>query len=229
MASRGKPLLKALVLCGIAAAIFLAAPLLAPRFHPVLVFVVLVAIALPMLVLIQRAWTRFLWARKVDAARARVTGAAADDPEPHVELGVLLTLTGDEASARRAFERAREIRPRHAQATVGLAHLAAESDDLEGALALFQEAAETDPQLFAAHYGIGGVQLRREQYARAVHAYEKALAIEPDDAFTLAELSRCHLLLGDPTKAEDYFLRAANNGLRDPDLERAIREARSNA
>lgn len=224
MPSRGKPLLVALALCGAASAIFLAAPLVAPRFPPVLSFVALVAIAIPMLIMIQRAWAKYLWARKVDAARSRAT-SAPDDPDPQVELGVLLTLVGDEAGARGSFERARQISPRHAQATVGLAHLAAQDEDLDTALTLFQEAAEADPLLFAAHYGIGGVQMRREQYARAVLAYEKALAIEPDDAFTLAELSRCHLLLGDAEKAEDYFLRAARNGLRDADLERRIREA----
>ena len=220
-------MLVALALCGFAAAVFLAAPSVAPRFPPALAFAALVLVALPMLILIQRAWTKFLWARKVDAARSRAESAAPGDAEPHVELGVLLTLVGNESDARTAFERARQIHPRHAQATVGLAHLAAQDGDLDAALALFQEAAESDPRLFAAHYGIAGVQLRREQYARAVQAYEKALAIEPDDAFTLAELSRCHLLLGDADRAEEYFLRAARNGLRDTDLERQIRDATS--
>jgi len=217
-------LLKAIGVCAVIAVLLLSMPL-AGRFLPApVVFVGAIVILLPLLVVVQRAWTRFLWARRLASARARAA-AAGNDPEPHVELGVLCSLAGTEAEARAAFERARELSPGHAQATVGLAHLAAEEDELDRALALFTEAAAAHPDNFAAHYGIGGVQRRREQYARAVLAYEKALGIEEDDAFTLAELSRCHLLLGDPDKAEEYFLRAAGQGVRDPELEKLIRAA----
>ena len=180
-----------------------------------------------MLVAAQRAWTRFLWARRTEAIRRRAAKAPPDDPEPHVELGVTLSLAGADAEAKLAFQRAREIRPDHPQATVGLAHIAAENGELDQALALFQEASEKDPTLFAAQYGIGGVQFQREQYARAIHAYERALALEPDDAFTLVSLSRCHLCLGDAAKAEEYFARAAGRGLRDPELERLIKASSS--
>lgn len=224
MSPRTKILLRAFAVCAAIAALILAMPVGMRLLPAPVVFVGSIAILLPLLVAAQRAWTRFLWARRLAAARLRAENAGAD-PEPHVELGVLCSLAGTEKEARAAFERAREIKPGHAQATVGLAHLAAEEDDLDRALALFTEAAENDPALFAAQYGIGGVQRRREQYARAVLAYEKALAIEEDDAFTLAELARCHLLLGDPDKAEEYFNRAAANGLRDPDLEKMIRAA----
>lgn len=217
-------MLKALGVCAIIAALLMAMPLAGRLLPAPVVFVGAIALLLPLLVVVQRAWTRFLWARRLGSARIRAANAG-NDPEPHVELGVLCSLAGTEKEARGAFERARELSPGHAQATVGLAHLAAEEGDLDGALALFTEAATAHPDLFAAHYGIGGVQRRREQYARAVLSYEKALAIEADDAFTLAELSRCHLLLGDAEKAEEYFLRAAGHGLRDPDLEKMIRAA----
>lgn len=224
MSPRTTILLKALGVCAVIAAVLMAMPVAARVIPPPVAFVVAIAILLPLLVVVQRAWTRYLWARRLAAARERAA-KAGNDPEPHVELGVMCSLAGTEAEARAAFERARELAPGHAQATVGLAHLAAEGDDLDRALTLFTEAATAHPDNFAAHYGIGGVQRRREQYARAVLAYERALAIEDDDAFTLAELSRCHLLLGDADKAEEYFLRAAGLGLRDPELEKMIRAA----
>lgn len=224
MSPRTTILLKALGLCAVIATLLMAMPLVMRVVPPPVAFVGVIAIVLPLLVYVQRAWTRYLWSRRLSMARARAESAGAD-PEPHVELGVLCSLAGTEKEARAAFERARELAPGHPQATVGLGHLAAEEGDLDRALALFTEAATAHPELFAAHYGIGGVQRRREQYARAVLAYEKALVLEPDDAFTLAELSRCHLLLGDPDKAEEYFLRAAGLGFRDPDLEKMIRAA----
>ncbi len=223
MPSRGKTLLTALALCAAIAGLMLALPVLGKSLPAPLVFAIAVALAVPLLILVMRAWRKFLWARRLEAARQRAEAAAPGDPEPHVELGVLCSLAGAEEQARAAFERARSVQPGHPQATVGLAHLAAEDGDLDGALALFTEAAEKDPKHFAAQYGMGGVHRRREQYARAILSYEKALAIEPDDPFTLAELSRCHLLLGDPAKAEEYFERAAAGGVRDAELEELLR------
>jgi len=71
------------------------------------------------------------------------------------------------------------------------------------------------------------VHRRREQYARALVAYEKALAIEEDDPYTLAEVARCHLHLGDMERADEYRMRAESLGVRDPELTRLIREAES--
>lgn len=221
---RTKTLLTAFALCVAIAAMLSALPALGGHVPAPVAFLVVMIVVLPLLVQVQRAWTRFLWTRRLNAARLRAE-AAPNDADAQVEFAVLCTLAGTEAEARAAFEKARALSPGHPQATVGLAHLAAEDGNLDLALTLFTEAAEKDPELFSAQYGIGGVQRRREQYARAILAYERALVIEPDDAFTLAELSRCHLLLGDPEKASDYFARAAGQGLRDPDLEKLIREA----
>lgn len=220
-----KAVLSALALCALLALLAVSVPALGARLPPTVLLLAVLCAGIPLFVAIQRSWTRFLWARRIRTAREVAAKADPGDPEPHVELGVLCSLAGAGAEARAAFERARGIRPGHPQATVGLAHLAAEDGDLERALALFTEAAEGDPGLFAAHYGIGGVQRRREQYARAVLAYERALALEPEDAFTLAELARCHLHLGDAAKAAEYFARATGLGFRDAELERLIRSA----
>lgn len=222
--SRTRNLFTALGLCVVVAGLLVSMPAIARVISAPAAFVLVMIFVVPLLVLTQKAWRRVLWNRRLASARARVS-AAPGDPEAHVELGVLCSLAGNDDEARSSFEQARSLLPGHAQASIGLAHLAAENGDLDAALALFTEAAEREPELFAAHYGIGGVQQRREQYARAILAYEKALAIEPDDAFTLAELSRCHLGLGDPDKAAEYFARAAGQGLRDPDLEKMIRAA----
>lgn len=214
----------ALALCVLVAALLASMPAIAKVVSAPVAFVVVMAAVVPLLVTTQRAWRRFIWNRRIVAARIRA-GSAPNDADAQVDLAVLCSLAGSEEEARAAYSRARAIAPGHAQATIGLGHIAAEAGNLDEALALFTEAADRNPEMFAAHYGIGGVQRRREQYARAVLSYEKALALEPDDAFTLAELSRCHLLLGDTGRATEYFERAAGNGLRDPDLEKMIRDA----
>ena len=58
-------------------------------------FVGVIAVVLPLLVYVQRAWTRYLWARRLSVARSRAESAGTD-PEPHVELGVLCSLAGTE-------------------------------------------------------------------------------------------------------------------------------------
>lgn len=198
--------------------------LLSDRIPPAgLAFVALLG-GLPSVVMISRGWNRVLWANRIDRAR-HAAAAAPDDPELAYELGVLLSLRGETEEARRAYEMARRIRPGFAPATVGLGHLCVENDDLAGALEYFQAAAEADPELFSAHYGIAGVWVRREQFARAVAAFDRALALDPDDGYVLVGLARCHFELSELERAREYLQRAGDRGVNDRELERAIEEA----
>ena len=67
---------------------------------------------------------------------------------------------------------------------------------------------------------LGDVYLNRGEHRLAVEAYERALAQEPYDAFTLSGLARAHFALGDRAKAENdygrllYVWSGANANLR---------------
>ncbi len=215
-------LLRALALCCLLAGAITAVFALKASlpFEAILAGSVLAGI--PLLVAIHRGWVRFLAARRLHHARARAR-AHPDDASAHYELGVLCSLYGSGEESRAAFERTRELVPGHAAATVGLGHLHAEAGELDEALGLFTSAAESDPTLFSAHFGIGQVHRLREQHARAIQAYERALALEPEDPYTLHELARCHLDLGDAERATDYRDRAARLGVRDGELDRQLR------
>lgn len=221
-ATRASILFRTLLLCGLLGALFLL-PFTADEIVPgEVLFVLSLVVGIPTIIAVQRGWTRFMWASRIERLREKVD-AAPNDPEAHYELGILSAAHGQLKDARAAFERARAIAPNHAGATVGLGHVHAQENDYEEALRLFQIVATADPQSFAAHYGLGGVYVQQDQFARAIAAYEKALAVDSDDTFTLAQLARCHLVMGNPQRAEEYRVRAESLGLRDRDLERQIR------
>ncbi len=72
-----------------------------------------------------------------------------------------------------------------------------EEGDLVGALALFEQALEREPDLPAALYGIGVIQYSWERHATALEPLERAVALVPESADyrkvyadTLARLGR---------------------------------------
>ena len=65
MSPRTTILLKAIGVCVVIAALLLAMPLAGRALPAPVVFVGAIAILLPLLVVVQRAWTRFLWARRL--------------------------------------------------------------------------------------------------------------------------------------------------------------------
>jgi tetratricopeptide (TPR) repeat protein len=218
---RARALVQTLAMAATLAVAFLALFALRDEVPLPVLFAIALAGGIPATIAIQRGWTRYLWADRIERARRRAE-AAPGDAEAAYELGVLCSMHGAVDEARAAFERARSAKPGHAPSTVGLGHLLAQQEDLDGALELFVEAAATDPGLFSAHYAIGGVHRRREQYARAIQAYDRALKIDADDAYTLAELARCYAGLGDGERAGSYLARAAEHGVRDRELEREL-------
>jgi peroxiredoxin len=54
---------------------------------------------------------------------------------------------------------------------------------------------------------LGDVYLKRAEYRLAVEAYQRSLALEPNDAFSLAGLAQAHFALGDREKAGQYSSR----------------------
>lgn len=182
-----------------------------------------ILLGVPALLSIQRSWVKFLWARKLAQAR-RFAQLNQSSLEAQYELGILEATRGQIERARVAFDAALSILPSHAPSLVGHGHLAAQSGDLSQALDYFERAARIDERLFSAHFGIGTVLQAREQYARSISAFERALELDPTDGPTLAELARNHLLLGNVERAEELFEEAAACGFRDSELDRAIRD-----
>jgi tetratricopeptide (TPR) repeat protein len=133
---------------------------------------------------------------RVDDALLQVDEAIARAPERGTlyELRGLLMLRGSRYDpARIAFEKALELDPRSARAKAGLAAVAAESGDLAGAIALFDEASVLAPheggyaysaaQLTLASGDIAGAEARLRDVVRQ---HPDALGARNDLAWLLA-------------------------------------------
>ena len=67
-----------------------------------------------------------------------------------------------------------------------------DSDELEEALAAFQEAARLDPQLAVAHSNMGRIYRRMGEYEQAIDSFVEAVRRNPfsfDDTFNLASFT----------------------------------------
>lgn len=190
--------------------------------HPVLLALGCIALGVPALLSIHAAWLRFLWAKKLYAAQ-RLAATKPSDVEAHYELGILAATIGRYHEAKKSFDTALRIHPKHAPSLVGHGHIAAQLNDTDRAISYFEEAASQDSKLFSAPFGLGRVHQIREQYARAIKAFEKALDIEPEDGATLAELARCYAILGDESVAESFQARAIAAGYKDEQLDQVIK------
>ena len=101
------------------------------------------------------------------------------------------------------------------------AMLACLQDDMETALALFEEAITLDPQFAYPWNGKGNVLRGQKRYDEALAAYEKAITLEPEDADFHHNLGVLFWRRERPRDAAQAFRRAVELGLESPQKEAA--------
>lgn len=136
------------------------------------------------------------------AAASERAGSATDaelprqeaDPEREAarwyELGRELE-SGDAAEARKAYRRALELNPRHAEAHLSLGFLLQTEGCVEEAVAHYRRALRAEPKGALAAFNLGVALEELERPADAVQAYERAIAIDAclaDAHYNLAAL-----------------------------------------
>jgi TonB family protein len=143
----------------------------------------------------------------VEVLKAAVRKESKDDPEAWYQLGAAYTGLRDLKEARKAFERALNLRPDFARAHAGLAAAFLDAGKLSDAEHHSRRALGLDPRQKEAHYVLGSVALRRERFGEALERAEEALRTDPN--FTPG------LLL----KAQALISQSAPNGPARPDAE----------
>ncbi len=149
----------------------------------------------------------------LDRAIAFFEQAIALDPayaRAHAQLGAALDVKGDylgvPAISQRALsvlERAIALRPDLAEAWRQKGSVLITLGRGEEALAAFELALSLDPTQAGAHAGIGRVHfVLRGDFARAVGAYERALALNPKAGWSALQLASCAAYLRDFPRAE---------------------------
>lgn len=111
----------------------------------------------------------------------RTQGIATKDPERFVELGSLLQLLGDGASAEFSYRSALRFDPGNVGAKVGLALVEGAAGDtgLVAAARSLQELAAANPQSQLVAFNQGWVEIYRRRGATARTAWERTIALGP--------------------------------------------------
>src|SRR3989454_1357297 len=107
--------------------------------------------------------------------------------------------------ARQSFEHAVALDPQYGEAHAGLgwtywveSHFSPDPQHLEQAVALAQQAIALDDSLPVAHSLVSLVYGRKQQYDRAIAAGERAVALDPNNAYSAAWLAEVLNFAGRP-------------------------------
>ncbi|MBI3722960.1 tetratricopeptide repeat protein, partial [bacterium] len=135
------------------------------------------------------------------------TGATEDDADALYDLGCELE-TSSPARAEDAYARALELEPDHAEAHTNLGRLLHQRGEVKSAEAHYRRALEAKPDDATAWFNLGVAledQIRRSPApavaSGAIHAYERALALDPSFADADYNLACLHERLGERTEA----------------------------
>ena len=146
--------------------------------------------------------------------RARLDDHPNDVDALHL-LGLLRHQRGDVAEGMRLIARAHDLAPEDAGIEQSLASLHFRSGDYDAAHTGYERALSLDPNLAAAHSGIGQIALLRGEIPRAEQHFRIALRAG-EDAQALAGLGAALLERGDTDAALRHLTRAADLAPEDP-------------
>lgn len=110
------------------------------------------------------------------------------DIQAQINVGHAYDAVGRAYDAFQAFVRAGEMQgPRatpqaRARAYFNVAASVGRSGNIDGAINAYQEAVRLWPQYQKGHYALGVALSRRERHAEAVEAFDRAIALDPNDA-----------------------------------------------
>lgn len=75
----------------------------------------------------------------------------------------------------------------------------------DGMLAALEDEVKRNPANAGAWIQLGHIHFDKDQHAKAIHAYEKALALSPDDTDVLTDLGIMYRRSGNPLKSVEIF------------------------
>ena len=110
----------------------------------------------------------------------RANTLAPDLPVVQYEMGSANLILSHYSEARRNFERAIELSPRHFHSMIGLADAIGSADpDTTGTLPLYQKASDVAPKYLEAHALLGYYYDQIEETDKALNQYRTIVALNP--------------------------------------------------
>ncbi|MBU1054212.1 MAG: fused MFS/spermidine synthase [Proteobacteria bacterium] len=127
----------------------------------------------------------------------------------HTALGLLLAKCGKLDEAALCFIRILEMSPKMAQAYKYLGMIDLRRGDLKSAVSSLSKAVALQPDDPEILTELGFVHFYRHNYKKAVESFSQVLAQKPMDADAHHNIALAYKHLGDPQKAGEHFLAAA--------------------
>ena len=167
-------------------------------------------------------------ARNEPANAAKFLARAAErKPEDALiqhSLGRALFEQGAYTIAEQAFGNALQRKPDLHVAKLYLARAKMRQEKLDDAQMLFTELAAAKYQEFGANAGLGDIARKRQQVAKALKFYRRALALDPAHPGAINACAWCMEVMGEPAAAVDYLSAGLKLNPAAKDLRRQLAE-----
>jgi len=147
---------------------------------------------------------------EVDQALAslfRAEQSEGDRPGVHCRIGQVYLQMERFSEAERAFTKALERGPDHAESHLGMARTRLGQGQVQGAIDCALKAVELNRALVQAHYWLGVALSEADMPEEAVTAFETVLSARPTDTDTLKQLIQVLEGLGQDDRASGYKAR----------------------
>lgn len=135
----------------------------------------------------------------------RARDLAPSNAEIHANLGAVLLLGDDPASAEASLLQALTLDPAHTGARLNLMRLLQSSDRIGDAVDIGYEGLKLAPRSAPLRRYVGGLELARRNYRKAKEALESSVELDPDDGEAWNDLAVAERELGNMTEAERCY------------------------
>jgi tetratricopeptide (TPR) repeat protein len=142
--------------------------------------------------------------RDAERELQQVASAEPDNAEAQKYLGLARIQLGKVSDAEAPLKKANELAG-DAGTKLGLARIAIEQKDLDGAEALINQAAESDADNADIPFNRGLIKASRKQYAESVKDLESAIQKNPDNAYAHYYAGLSYNALKRPDKMIEHF------------------------
>lgn len=93
----------------------------------------------------------------------------------------------------------------------------AAAGDIEGALAIYRELTESQPESYEAFAHLGGMQLLDQRYSDAVESFQRAISLGDDGTRSFIGMGMAYLHMGQLGPARAAFVEARTRGTENAD------------
>jgi len=126
------------------------------------------------------------------------------EPNVHFGLGYLYWKSHRNEDAKAEFQNELRNDPQHAQAWAYLGDIEMKTDP-EASIALLRKSIVLKPDLRVAYVYLGTVLAERKQYPDAISAFQRAIALDPNEPDAHYRLARVYRNMGMSAESEKEF------------------------